>query len=72
MTGVALMNPLTSTVLNIRKAATHSFQNGFDLLDENEKSNVLFELNQFHSMLKRAKSIENSGSENNKNKSVVD
>ena len=43
MTGVTV-NPLTSAVSNIRKAATFSFQTSFELLNESERAIVLTDL----------------------------
>lgn len=50
MTGV-IVNPLSSTVCDIRKASSTSFKNGFDQLDEHEQVSVLSEMEQLASSL---------------------
>lgn len=63
----AIVNPLSSTVCDIRKASSTSFKSGFDLLDEHEQVSVLSEMEQlasslFEKMRQQIKSMDDIGS----------
>jgi hypothetical protein len=62
LTGV-IVNPLSSTIREIRKASETSFESGFELLDRQDQFSVLCEIevlatSLFEKMRKQTKSVD--------------